>query len=84
MNTIQIVSGILLAIACLIIILVVLIQDSKDPGMTSAITGSANDSFFGRNGSKTRDSKVANFTRVAAFIFFGVTLLVNIFAVYKK
>mgnify|MGYP000364025944 FL=1 len=78
MNTIQIISGILLVIASLIIILVVLIQDSKDPGMTSAITGSSNDSFFGRNGSKTRDSKVANFTRVAAFIFFGVTLLVNI------
>lgn len=84
MNVIQIVSGVLLIISCLIIILVVLIQDSKDEGMTSAITGTANDSFFGKNGGRTREAKIAKFTKFAAFIFFGVTLLVNILAVYKK
>ena len=84
MGTIQIISGILLLISCLFIILVVLIQDSKDPGMTSAITGSSNDSFYGKNGSSTKDAKLAKITKVAAFIFFAATLLVNIIAVYKK
>lgn len=84
MNALQIVSGILLLISCLIIILVVLIQDSKDPGMTSAITGASNDSFYGKNSSKTRDAKVTRFTRVAAIIFFAATLAVNIAAVYMK
>jgi len=84
MNALQIVSGILLLIACVIIILVVLIQDSKDPGMTSAITGSSNDSFYGKNTSRTHEAKMTKFTRAAAVIFFVTTLVVNIAAVYIK
>ena len=52
--------------------------------MTSAITGSSNDSFYGKNGGNTRDAKLAKFTRVAAFLFFAITLLVNILAVYTS
>lgn len=77
MSTIQIISGAFLIAACLVIILVVLIQESKDQGMTSAITGASNESFFDKNGKRTRDSAVANFTRVAAIIFFVATLVVN-------
>ena len=84
MSAIQIISGILLIISCLVIILVVLIQESKDQGMSSAITGSSNDSFFGKNGQKTREAKLARFTKVAAFIFFAATLLVNILATHAK
>ena len=84
MDLIQIISGVLLIISCLVIILVVLIQESKDAGMTSAITGASNDSFYGKNGGKTREAKLAKFTKLAAFIFFAATLLVNILAVYKK
>ncbi len=84
MGPIQIIAGILLILACLVIILVVLIQDSKDQGMTSAITGSSNDSFYGKNSGNTREARVANFTRVAAFIFFAATLAVNIIAIYVK
>ncbi len=80
----QIISGILLIIACVVIILVVLVQDSKDPGMSSAITGSSNDSFYGKNGSRTREARLSRFTRIAAFLFFAVTFLVNILTVYKK
>ena len=84
MTTIQIISGVLLILACLIIILVVLIQDSKDQGMSSAITGGSNDSFFGKNGRKTSDAKLAGFTRIAAIIFFVATLVVNIIAANAK
>lgn len=77
MSTIQIISGAFLIAACVVIILVVLIQESKDQGMTSAITGSANDSFFDRNGKRTRDSAIARFTKIAAIIFFVATLVVN-------
>lgn len=84
MDAIHIVSGILLLISCLIIILVVLIQESKDQGMTSAITGASNDSFYGKNTSKTKEAKLNRLTKVAAIIFFAGTLAVNIFAVYIK
>ncbi len=84
MSTLQIVSGVLLLISCLIIILVVLIQDSKDPGMTSAITGSSNDSFYGKNTSRTHEARMTKFTKGAAVVFFVATLVVNIAAVYIK
>lgn len=84
MGPVQIIFGVLLLISCLIIIIVVLMQESKDQGMTSAITGSANDSFYGKNGGKTRDAKLAKFTKGAAILFFVVTLAVNVVAVYFK
>lgn len=84
MDAIHIVSGILLLISCFVIILVVLIQDSKDQGMTSAITGASNDSFYGKNSSNTKEAKLNRLTKVAAIIFFAGTLAVNIFAVYVK
>ncbi len=84
MNIPEFIAGALLAVACLVIILVVLIQDSKDQGMSSAITGSTNDSFFGKNGRKTKETKIATFTKISAFIFFAVTLAVNIISVHMK
>lgn len=84
MGPIQIVCGVLLLIACAIIILVVLLQESKDPGMSSAISGASNDSFYGKNTSKTREARLVKFTRVSAIIFFVATLVVNIVAVYVK
>lgn len=84
MNLLQIISGSLLLLSSLIIIIIVLMQESKDQGMTSAITGATNDSFYGKNSSRTRDAKLARFTRTAAIVLFLVTMLVNILAVYSK
>ena len=84
MSPLEIACGVLLIIACLIIILVVLIQDKKDQGMSSAISGAGNDSYFGKNSKNTKDAKINRFTRTAAIIFFAATLAVNIAAVYAK
>lgn len=84
MSAIEIVAGILLILASLIIILIVLVQDSKEQGLTSAIGGGANDSFYEKNSSRTRDAKLSRFTKVAAVIFFVVTLAVNIIVAIKK
>ena len=49
MSVIEIVAGALLIVASLVIILVVLAQDTKEQGLTSAIGGGYNDSFYGKN-----------------------------------
>ena len=49
MSIIEIAAGVLLALASIVIVLVVLVQDSKDDGLTSAIGGGYNDSFYGKN-----------------------------------
>ena len=48
MSVIEIVAGALLIVASLVIILVVLAQDTKEQGLTSAIGGGYNDSFYGK------------------------------------
>lgn len=83
MSVIQIISGILLVLACAFIIFVVLIQDSKDQGMSTAITGGSNESFFGKNSSRTHEAKLNRLTKVCAIVFFVATLVVNIIAAYK-
>jgi preprotein translocase subunit SecG len=84
MSPFEIVCGALLLFSCLLIIFVVLIQESKDQGMSSAITGGSSDSFYGKNGKNTKDAKIGRFTKIAGFIFFAATLAVNIAAVYVK
>lgn len=78
MSVIEICAGVLLALVSVIIILVVLVQDSKDDGLTSAIGGGYNDSFYGKNTGNTRDAKLNRLTRNSAVILFIVTIAVGI------
>lgn len=84
MQLIEIIAGVLLIIASLVIILVVLVQDSKEQGLTSAIGGGSNESFYERNTGRTRDAKLSKFTRVAAIVLFVVTLAVNVISALMK
>ena len=85
MSVIEIVSGVLLLISSVFIILVTLLQETKQQGMTSAIGGAASsDSFYGKNTGRTREAKLAKITKVMAIIFFVVTLAVNLMPVFLK
>ena len=70
MSVWEIVSGVLLLISSIFIILVTLLQESKQQGMTSAIGGGSNDSFYGKNSGRSREAKLAKMTTVMAIIFF--------------
>lgn len=78
MSTVEFVMGVLLLISCFIIVVVVLMQESKDQGLTSAIGGGASDTFFGKNESRTKEARLKRWTKFAAFLFFTLTLAVNI------
>ena len=78
MSVIEIVAGALLIVASLVIILVVLAQDTKEQGLTSAIGGGYNDSFY------TKDAKLNRLTRISAILIFVITLAVNIIYQIKK
>lgn len=78
MSVVEICAGVLLALVSIIIILVVLVQDSKDDGLTSAIGGGYNDSFYGKNTGNTREAKLNKLTRNAAIVLFILTVAVSI------
>lgn len=84
MSIIEIVGGVMLLISSIFIIAITLLQENKQQGMTSAIGGASNDSFYGRNKSRTREAKLAQFTKIMVAVFFIVTILVNLLPAILK
>ncbi len=83
MSILELIGGILLLLSCLLAIICCLMQDQKaDQNMTSAITGSSNDSFYGKNAGNTREAMLCKVTRVLTIVIFVATLVVNIIPVY--
>ena len=83
MGVIEIIAAILLILACVFIIVIVLMQDSKQ-GMSQTITGASADNYYQKNSGRTNEAKLAKGTKIAAIAFFVITLLVNVIAIYFK
>ena len=81
MSVLEIIAAILLILACVFIVLVVLMQDSKQ-GMSQTISGSSADNYFQKNSGRTKEARLAKLTRTAAIIVFVVALLVNLITIY--
>ena len=72
-----VVVGILLVISALVLVVTVLLQDSKQSGL-GAVSGAA-ETFFGKNKGKTIDAKLALGTKIAAAVFVVAALLMLFF-----
>lgn len=81
MNIFEIISAIILVIACVFIVVVVLMKDTKTQ-MSQTISGNAADSYYGKNSGRTKDAMLNKATVAAAVIFFVLALAVNIINVY--
>lgn len=77
-----ILGGVLIVISIALIILV-LLQESKQQGLSGAIAGGA-DTFFGKNKGRTMEAKLEKLTKVfcAAFVILtlATTLLIGFLA----
>ena len=83
MSVLEIVGGIVLLIACVLLIVLSLMQDQKqDQNMTSAISGGTYDSHFSKNEGNTKEAILKKWTFWLAVIFFVATLVVTILPVY--
>ena len=83
MTALQIVFGIILVLLALVIIFLVLVQESNQQGLSGAISGGSSESFFGKNKGRTDEAKKAFLTIVLAVVFMVlalVTVLVSLFA----
>ncbi len=83
MNIFEIVSAIALIIACVFIIIVVLVKDTKS-NMSQAISGGSSDNFFQKNVGRTKEARLNRTTVVATVVFFVLALAVNIINVHSK
>ena len=80
MNAIQIIGGILLILCSIFLVVITLMQSQKQQGMTSAIQGSNNDSFYNKNSQNTRERALERLTKIVAFLFFAAVVIINIIA----
>ena len=82
MGPLEIVCGALLIVACIVLIIVIVLQETKQD-MSGVVTGSSSaDSFYGKNKTRTRESTLQSITKYATYIFFALVLLINIFNVF--
>lgn len=81
MSVLEIISAVLLILACVFIVLVVIMQDSNQ-GMSQTISGTSGDNYYQKNSGRTREAKLARMTKVAAIVIFVVALLVNVITIY--
>lgn len=79
MNIVELIGGIILILATVLIIILTLMQDQKqDQNMTSAISGGTYDSHYSKNEGGTREALLKRITLILFIVFFVVTLVMVI------
>ena len=82
MSALEIILAVLLILSSVILTVVILMQESRQAGLSGAIAGGA-DTFFGKNKGRTMEAKLSRFTKYFGLFFFvlalGATLLLLFF-----
>lgn len=82
MSALEIVLGVFLILVSVLLIAIVLMQKSREGGLSGAIAGGS-DTFFGKNKGRTNEARLAKMTRYIAIAFFvlafAATLLILFF-----
>ena len=83
MSIFEIISAIILILACVFIVVVILLKDTKTQ-MSQSISGTSSDSFYQKNVGRTKEAILNKATIVATVLFFVLAVAVNIINVYGK
>ncbi|MDD6219818.1 MAG: preprotein translocase subunit SecG [Clostridia bacterium] len=81
MSVHEIILGAVLIILSLAIIALVLLQEGKSAGLSGAIAGGA-ETFFGKNKSRTIESKLVLVTKIVAVSFFVLALVATLLLLF--
>lgn len=77
----EIILGIVLILLSVAIIVLVLLQEGKSAGLSGAIAGGA-ETFFGKNKSRTMESKLVLITKIIAITFFVLALVATLLLLF--
>ncbi len=81
MGIFEIISAIILIVACVFIVIVILMKETKTQ-MSQTISGTSSDSFYQKNSGRTKEAMLNKATITAAVIFFVLAVAVNVINVY--
>jgi preprotein translocase subunit SecG len=77
----QILTNILIVVHIIltaVLIVVVLLQESKSQGLSNNLSGGSTDTFFGKHGSGTYEAIMRRWTAVVATLFIATSLTLTI------
>ena len=77
----EIILGIVLILLSVAIIVLVLLQEGKCAGLSGAIAGGS-ETFFGKNKSRTMESKLVLITKIIAISFFVLALVATLLLLF--
>ena len=77
MDILRIVLTVLFCIDCLVMTVVVLMQQGKSAGL-GALAGSSSESFWGKNKGRSMEGNLAKITKISAVVFFVLGLVLNL------
>lgn len=69
---------ILFAIDCIALVVVVLMQEGKQNGLGALAGSTSSDTYWGKNKARSAEGKMKTFTKVCAFVFVILALVLNI------
>lgn len=79
MQVVTIIVSIVLALVCLALIGIVLMQEGKSAGLSGAISGMA-DSYFGKNKARTLEGRLERVTKILAAVFIVLSFVLYLMA----
>ncbi len=71
---------VVLIVICFALIVLVMLQDGKEAGLGSGITGGYSQTYVGQHRSDTPEGKMERYTRILLAAFLIVALVLNILA----
>ncbi|MDY3853358.1 MAG: preprotein translocase subunit SecG [Butyribacter sp.] len=77
MQTIHTILLIVYIIVCVLLTVVVLMQEGKQAGLTGAISGAA-ESYWGKNKGRSMEGGLVLSTRILGALFIVISLLLNL------
>lgn len=82
MGPLEIAAGVAVIIASIVIVFIVLSQESKGQGLSSVITGT--EMMSNESRARSKEARQSRATKVAGIVFFVLIVLVNVFSVISK
>lgn len=77
----EVVKGIFIVIyvlVCLALIIISMIQNKEDAGMSGTISGSSTSNFYEKNKGRTKEGKLKKWTIIIAIVFLILTVALSI------
>ncbi len=76
-DTIRVALMIIFVIICVALTIIVLMQESKQNGLSGAISGAA-DTYWGKNKGRSMEGKLVTITKVLTVLFILIAVILNI------